>query len=180
MRTFILGFTVVAALTSASAAEYAPLDCSKANAPSLFAICNNYSLGQVEARMATLYGVAASLVAMGQRGDLIDTQREWLAERDRCGDDTGCLHDAVHSSHSATQRGYRRYRIPRSILSISAGGRLSRVCRFARRHLPRRRSRGAGRRVEPCSPLPFCLSRHSQPDQRMDGEIEPFFFAVGR
>ena len=75
MRTFILGFAVVAALTSASAAEYAPLDCSKANAPSLFAICANYSLGQAEARMATLYGVAASLVAMGQRGDLIDTQR---------------------------------------------------------------------------------------------------------
>ena len=41
--------------------------------------------------MATLYGIATSLVAMGQRGELNDTQREWLAERDRCGDDTGCL-----------------------------------------------------------------------------------------
>ena len=32
--------------------------------------------------MATLFGVATSLVAMGRRGDLIDTQREWLRRRD--------------------------------------------------------------------------------------------------
>jgi uncharacterized protein len=94
MRNLILGFAVAAAFTSASAADYAPLDCSKANEPSLFAICSNYSLGQAEARMATIFGIVTSLVAMGQRGDLIDTQRAWLAERDRCGDDTGCLSDA--------------------------------------------------------------------------------------
>ena len=94
MRIFILGFAVVATFTAASAADYAPLDCSKANKPSLYAICSNYSLGQAEARMATLYGIATSLVAMGQRGELNDTQREWLSERDRCGDDTGCLSDA--------------------------------------------------------------------------------------
>jgi len=97
MRSFILGFIVVAAFASATAvlaADYAPLDCRQANAPALHAICSNYSLGQAEARMATLFGIATSLVAMGQRGDLIDAQRDWLAERDRCGDDTGCLHDA--------------------------------------------------------------------------------------
>ena len=97
MRSFILGLIGVAAFasaTAASAADYAPLDCRKADAPALYAICSNYSLGQAEARMATLFEIATSLVAMGQRGDLIDTQRDWLAERDRCGDDTGCLHDA--------------------------------------------------------------------------------------
>ena len=96
MKTFILGLTAVAAFasaTAASAGDYAPLDCRKANAPALFAICSNYSLGQAEARMATLFGIATSLVAMGQRGELHDTQRDWLAERDRCGDDTDCLHD---------------------------------------------------------------------------------------
>ena len=92
MRNLILGFAVVASFNSASAADYAPLDCRQANDPALSAICSNYSLGQAEARMATLYGIATSLVAMGQRGDLIGTQREWIAERDRCGDDTGCLH----------------------------------------------------------------------------------------
>ncbi len=94
MRNFIIGFAAVAASASASAADYAPLDCRQANDPALSAICSNYSLGQAEARMATLYGIAASLVAMGQRGELVDTQREWLDERDRCGDNIGCLHEA--------------------------------------------------------------------------------------
>ena len=97
MKSFILGLTAMAAFaaaTEASAADYAPLDCRRANAPALSAICGTYSLGQAEARMATLFGIATSLVAMGQRGDLVDTQRHWLAERDRCGDDTDCLHDA--------------------------------------------------------------------------------------
>ena len=65
MRSFILGFIGVSAFASAtavSAADYAPLDCRKANAPALSAICNNYSLGQAEARMATLFGIATSLV----------------------------------------------------------------------------------------------------------------------
>ena len=93
MRNLILGFAVVAASATAFAADYAPVDCRRADEPALNAICSNYSLGQAEARMATLYGIATSLVAMGQRGELIDTQREWLGERDRCGDDTGCLHD---------------------------------------------------------------------------------------
>ncbi len=97
MRSVILGFIGVAAFAAASealAADYAPLDCREAGGLALYAICSNYSLGQEEAHMATLFGIATSLVAMGQRGDLIDTQRDWLAERDRCGDDKGCLHDA--------------------------------------------------------------------------------------
>jgi len=71
MRGFTLGLLAVAAFataTEALAADYAPLDCRKADAPALFAICSNYSLGQAEARMATLFGIATSLVAMGQRG----------------------------------------------------------------------------------------------------------------
>ncbi len=97
MKSFILGLTVVSAFavaTETSAADYAPVDCRQANDPAQYAICHTYSLGQAEARMATLYGVATSLVAMGQRGELVDTQREWLGERDRCSDDTGCLHEA--------------------------------------------------------------------------------------
>ncbi len=93
MRNLILGFAVLAASTSAPAADYAPIDCRKASEPAQYAICNNSGLGQAEARMAALYGVAASLVAMGQRGDLIDTQRDWISERDRCGDDADCLRD---------------------------------------------------------------------------------------
>lgn len=75
----------------AEAGDYAPLDCDKAKTASEHAICNSYRLGQDEARMATLYAVATSLVAMGQRGDLGDTQRRWLQKRDACGKNPMCL-----------------------------------------------------------------------------------------
>jgi uncharacterized protein len=77
--------------TVASAANYAPLNCAKAASAAEQTICGNYALGQAEARMATLYGIAMSLVAMGQRGDIGDAQKQWLKARDACGADIGCL-----------------------------------------------------------------------------------------
>jgi uncharacterized protein len=41
--------------------------------------------------MATLFGIATSLVAMGQRGDIKDAQRKWLQTRDACGERVACL-----------------------------------------------------------------------------------------
>ena len=75
----------------AQAAEYAPLNCAKAASAAEMTICTSYELGQDEARMATLYAVATSLVAMGQRGDIQDAQRTWLQEREACGGRIPCL-----------------------------------------------------------------------------------------
>jgi uncharacterized protein len=97
MKPLFVGLGAVTALsmaTAASGAEYAPVDCAKANTPALRAICRNYSLGQAEARMATLFSITTSLVAMGRRGDLVDTQREWLKTRDACGANVACLSNA--------------------------------------------------------------------------------------
>ena len=41
--------------------------------------------------MATLYGIAMSLVAMGQRGDIGDAQLQWLKTREACGGNVACL-----------------------------------------------------------------------------------------
>ena len=41
--------------------------------------------------MATLFGVATSMVAMGQRGEIDDQQLEWLKTREACGPDLACL-----------------------------------------------------------------------------------------
>jgi uncharacterized protein len=90
-----LGFVVVAG--PALAADYAPIDCGKASSPTERTICRSYPLGQSEARMATLFGVVTSLVAMGQRGDIGDAQRKWLKERNACGDDSVCLARAYQS-----------------------------------------------------------------------------------
>jgi uncharacterized protein len=79
---------------AANAGDYAPIDCSKAHAPTEKAICSSYALGQAEARVATLFGIATSLVAMGQRGDINDAQRKWIETRDACGANEPCLASA--------------------------------------------------------------------------------------
>jgi uncharacterized protein len=81
----------------ARAADYAPIDCGKASLPAERAICQSYPLGQAEARMATMFGIVTSLVAMGQRGDIGDAQRKWLKERNSCGDDSVCIARAYQS-----------------------------------------------------------------------------------
>lgn len=91
--TIMTAMAIASAAASgvASAGEYAPLDCHKASSAAEQTICSSYSLGQSEARMATLFSVATSLVAMGQRGDIQDAQRKWIASRDACGKNVGCL-----------------------------------------------------------------------------------------
>jgi uncharacterized protein len=88
----VLIVTLTFELASPSlAAGYAPLDCARAASPSETAICSNYRLGQDEARMATLYQWATSLVAMGQRGTLQDEQAAFLKDRAGCGADVTCI-----------------------------------------------------------------------------------------
>lgn len=92
--TMVTAIGLASASSAARASDYAPLDCHKASSPAEKTICSSYALGQSEARMATLFAVATSLVAMGQRGDIQDAQRKWLASRDACGKDVGCLNAA--------------------------------------------------------------------------------------
>lgn len=73
------------------AASYAPIDCAKISTTAEATVCKSYTLGQDEARMSTLFGVLTSLVPMGQRGNLVDTQRQWISVREACGSNTECL-----------------------------------------------------------------------------------------
>jgi uncharacterized protein len=93
----LAALSLLAASIPARAADYAPIDCSKASSPAERTICRSYPLGQAEARMATLFGVVTSLVAMGQRADIGDAQRKWLKERNGCGNDGACIARAYQS-----------------------------------------------------------------------------------
>jgi uncharacterized protein len=79
------------------AASYAPLDCAQISTTAELTVCKSYMLGQDEARLATLFGVLTSLVAMGQRADLVDTQRRWISVREACGSNAECLSRAYRS-----------------------------------------------------------------------------------
>jgi uncharacterized protein len=82
------------ASSGAHASPYEPLDCSKGLTTAGKTICGNYTLGQVEARQATLFAALTSLVAMGQRADLIESQRRWIETREACRQDVKCLSTA--------------------------------------------------------------------------------------
>ena len=86
-----IGFSVMLNAWPAVAANYAPLNCARAKSAAEITICKTYALGQAEARMATLYSVATSLVAMGQRGVIQDAQTESLKTRGACGRNVACL-----------------------------------------------------------------------------------------
>jgi uncharacterized protein len=62
LATTVVALSLLAASVPARAADYAPIDCSKASSPAERAICRSYPLGQAEARMATLFGVVTSLL----------------------------------------------------------------------------------------------------------------------
>jgi uncharacterized protein len=86
MVVSFFGFTL-----SAHAADYAPLDCAKAKSETEKTICADYGLGQSEARIATLFELTTSLVAMGQRGDIQDAQRGFIKQREACGANAACI-----------------------------------------------------------------------------------------
>ncbi len=93
----LLAFALCLSPRLARAVPYAPLDCAKASSAADTTICKTYALGQDEARLATLLEVVTSLVAMGQRGDIMDKQQQWLAVREACRSDMACLSHAYQS-----------------------------------------------------------------------------------
>jgi uncharacterized protein len=79
------------------AADYEPLNCAAVSSPSERAICDHYGLGQLEARMATLYQWATAFVGMGERGNMQDAQRIFLHERAACGPEVRCLREVYEA-----------------------------------------------------------------------------------
>lgn len=97
MCLLLMSLPLAAIAGPATASEYAPLNCSIASAESDKAICNNYVLGQLEARTATLFEVVTSLVPMGVRGVIQDDQRAFLERRSKCKADEACLRDVYEA-----------------------------------------------------------------------------------
>ncbi|HVG50188.1 MAG TPA: hypothetical protein VM867_00985 [Xanthobacteraceae bacterium] len=94
-RRYLISTVAALALFATPAiADYAPLNCAKAGTVTERVICTNYELGQAEARVATLYDWSTAFVAMGQRGDIADAQREFLKTRGACKANIRCLRNA--------------------------------------------------------------------------------------
>ncbi|GGF85059.1 hypothetical protein GCM10007301_51220 [Azorhizobium oxalatiphilum] len=75
-------------------ARAASFDCGTAKAADEKAVCVNRDLSDLDVKTATLYEVLGHLVAMGQRGDLQEQQRAFLAYRATCGSRVACIRKA--------------------------------------------------------------------------------------
>lgn len=82
---------LLAACLAPAGGRAASFDCATNTVPDEKAICADCALAQLDVKMATMYQFLARTSAMGARGDLQDAQRDWLAERARCGSDIACL-----------------------------------------------------------------------------------------
>ncbi len=99
-----LMMAVAAGTASTGKAEAASFDCDAAKAADEIAICRSQGLSDLDVRMATTYGILVRLVAMGQRGNLQDGQRAFLASRAACGADTACIADAYRDRLSVLDK----------------------------------------------------------------------------
>jgi uncharacterized protein len=72
-------------------AHAASFDCARAAAPDERAVCANRALNDQDVRLGLLYDLTTKLVGMGQRGDLQDTQRQFLIDRRACGGRVSCI-----------------------------------------------------------------------------------------
>ena len=78
-------------------AAAASFNCRQARAPDERAICADSLLDNRDVEMTVRYDMILRLVAMGQRGDLQDQQRAWLARRGACRGNRACLLRAYDS-----------------------------------------------------------------------------------
>jgi len=102
--TCLLAAGLLALLSLPGGAAAQSFDCGKAREADEIAICNDCALAQLDVKLATLYEVATSLVAMGQRGEIQGDQRNWLKARHSCGSDTGCIERDYNERIAELQR----------------------------------------------------------------------------
>lgn len=91
-----------AGVAPASAASF---DCTTAKARDMRAVCVNRELSDLDVRMATLYEVLTHLVAMGQRGEIQEAQKAFLAFRATCGGRVSCIRGAYQNRITQLEAG---------------------------------------------------------------------------
>ena len=109
-----LMITTLAALAATALvcgpASAASFKCAKARAADEKAICADRRLNDLDVELAVRLDVVKHMVAMGQRGALMDDQQAWLRARRACNADRLCLQrrygDRLEEVNGALQRIY--------------------------------------------------------------------------
>jgi uncharacterized protein YecT (DUF1311 family) len=110
MRTFLFVVCGAWALLGAHASAAVPgaINCAKAKSADEKTVCGSYELGQLDAQLATQYGLLKGFLAMGGRGALMDDQRAWLTQRAACKANAACLRHVYATRIETLQAGLDR------------------------------------------------------------------------
>lgn len=88
-----IGTTAMAAMISTPAASM-DFSCYEATKPAERTICSDARLGNLDDRMATVYGKLWSVSGFRSRLARRDEQHRFLGARNNCGRDARCIRDA--------------------------------------------------------------------------------------
>lgn len=99
-----LAAAAVTALVPASTAGAQDFDCRTASVAAEKAICSYPKLGQLDERMAVIYGRVWSRYDDRRREVLRDLQRTFLANRNACRADVACIRTAYEEHIGVLKR----------------------------------------------------------------------------
>lgn len=96
------------AVSGTAPASAASFDCTASGqSRDQRAVCVNRELSDLDVRMATLYEVLTHLVAMGQRGEIQEAQKAFLAFRGTCGGRVSCIRGAYRNRIAQLETGLK-------------------------------------------------------------------------
>ena len=94
---FVVGLAVFT-VSGSSRILAASFDCGRASTPTEHAICDYSELSALDELMGAAYQLARqSPQGWMTEDELRQSQREWIASRDRCGSDYLCIREAYTS-----------------------------------------------------------------------------------
>lgn len=96
---------LVALAAPETSAQQPSFDCSRASTVVEGAICGSRALSALDRELAAAYTARRSGLGRAGRDRLLAEQRRWLAARDRCGADSGCLSNAMGARIAALSAG---------------------------------------------------------------------------
>jgi uncharacterized protein len=68
-------------------------DCAKAATTTERAICGSFELWLEDRALGSIYSVLRKVSSGEERTLLVEKQRSWISQRDRCGNDVACILD---------------------------------------------------------------------------------------
>lgn len=105
MHRFI-ALIFIALIGTASTAQAASFDCSKAGKPDEIAICANPDLSALDSEMGGLWFAFRKVpMLMGSNGARMDDAQAFLQQRAQCGGNLACLRPLYHARIETLQQG---------------------------------------------------------------------------